>query len=43
MDMPMNERSQENPHVLVVGPDGMALGSTGSGGGGEDGENRETP
>ncbi len=28
MDMPMNERSQENPHVLVVGPDGMALGST---------------
>ncbi|MFD9207565.1 bacterial proteasome activator family protein [Streptomyces sioyaensis] len=42
MDMPMNERSQENPHVLVVGPDGMALGSAGSGGG--DGEeSRETP
>ncbi|MDT0455795.1 bacterial proteasome activator family protein [Streptomyces sp. DSM 41527] len=41
MDMPMNERSQENPHVLVVGPDGMALGS--SGGGGEGDEPRETP
>ncbi|MEU9110769.1 bacterial proteasome activator family protein [Streptomyces sp. NPDC048483] len=44
MDMPMNERSQENPHVLVVGPDGMALGSAGSGGGGENGEEpREIP
>ncbi|MFG2826682.1 bacterial proteasome activator family protein [Streptomyces sp. NPDC048434] len=43
MDMPMNERSQENPHVLVVGPDGMALGSTGSGSGGEGDEPRETP
>ncbi|MFD9813247.1 bacterial proteasome activator family protein [Streptomyces sp. NPDC059080] len=42
MDMPMNERSQENQHVLVVGPDGMALGSAASGGGG-DGESRETP
>ncbi|MFF8789035.1 bacterial proteasome activator family protein [Streptomyces sp. NPDC015125] len=41
MDMPMNERSQENPHVLVVGPDGMALGSTG--GGNEGDEPRETP
>ncbi|ARF56327.1 peptidylprolyl isomerase [Streptomyces gilvosporeus] len=40
----MNERSQENPHVLVVGPDGMALGSAGSGGGGENGEEpREVP
>ncbi|MGW7572684.1 bacterial proteasome activator family protein [Streptomyces sp. NPDC054765] len=39
MDMPMNERSQENPHVLVVGPDGMALG----GGGDEGHESRETP
>ncbi|MFE0187133.1 bacterial proteasome activator family protein [Streptomyces sp. NPDC059008] len=39
MDMPMNERSQENPHVLVVGPDGMALGAAGS-----DGEEpREVP
>ncbi|WP_223733300.1 bacterial proteasome activator family protein [Streptomyces purpurogeneiscleroticus] len=43
MDMPMNERSQESPHVLVVGPDGMALGSAGSGGGGGDDEPREVP
>lgn len=43
MDMPMNERSQENPHVLVVGPDGMALGSAGSGGGENGDEPRETP
>ncbi|MFJ5799439.1 bacterial proteasome activator family protein [Streptomyces decoyicus] len=43
MDMPMNERSQENSHVLVVGPDGMALGSTGSGGGDDGNESRETP
>lgn len=42
MDMPMNERSQENPHVLVVGPDGMALGGAGSGGG-EDGEESWRP
>ncbi|PWI41167.1 bacterial proteasome activator family protein [Streptomyces sp. ICBB 8177] len=42
MDMPMNERSQqESPHVLVVGPDGMALG--GGNRDGEDGESRETP
>jgi hypothetical protein len=33
MEMPMNERSQENPQVLVVGPDGMALGGTIPGGG----------
>ncbi len=39
----MNERSQaESPHVLVVGPDGMALGG-GSQSGGEDGESREIP
>ncbi|WP_181923724.1 bacterial proteasome activator family protein [Streptomyces inhibens] len=43
MDMPMNERSQENPHVLVVGPDGMALGSAGSGGGDDAEEPREVP
>ncbi|MEE6266871.1 bacterial proteasome activator family protein [Streptomyces diastatochromogenes] len=43
MDMPMNERSQENQHVLVVGPDGMALGSAASGDGDEGGEPRETP
>ncbi|WP_405615139.1 bacterial proteasome activator family protein [Streptomyces sp. NBC_01511] len=39
MEMPRNERSQEsNPHVLVVGQDGMALG----GGQGDD-EPREIP
>ncbi len=39
MEMPRNERSQEsNPHVLVVGQDGMALG----GGDGDD-ESREVP
>ncbi len=39
----MNERSQqESPHVLVVGPDGMAL-SGGGRHGGEDGESREIP
>ncbi|GAA5609948.1 bacterial proteasome activator family protein [Streptomyces platensis] len=43
MDMPMNERSQENPHVLVVGPDGMALGGASSGGGEDGEESRETP
>ncbi|MET9294458.1 bacterial proteasome activator family protein [Streptomyces sp. NPDC003077] len=43
MDMPMNERSQESPHVLVVGPDGMALGTTGSGGGDGEDESREVP
>ncbi|WP_199931274.1 bacterial proteasome activator family protein [Streptomyces sp. CB02923] len=43
MDMPMNERSQESPHVLVVGPDGMALGSAGPGGGDGDDESREVP
>jgi hypothetical protein len=26
MEMPSNERSQDGPHVLVVGQDGMALG-----------------
>ncbi|MFI9050478.1 bacterial proteasome activator family protein [Streptomyces sp. NPDC053427] len=44
MDMPMNERSQENPHVLVVGPDGMALGSAAAGGGPDNAEeSREIP
>lgn len=42
MDMPRNERpQQESPHVLVVGPDGMALG--GGRQNGEEGESRETP
>ncbi|MBY8880589.1 bacterial proteasome activator family protein [Actinacidiphila acidipaludis] len=42
MEMPMNERSPENsqnPQVLVVGPDGMALG----GASGEGDDVRETP
>ncbi|MEE1939464.1 bacterial proteasome activator family protein [Streptomyces sp. TRM 70361] len=45
MTQPMNERPQEGQHVLVVGPDGMALGSTGrTGGEGEaDEEPRELP
>ncbi|MFE7130243.1 bacterial proteasome activator family protein [Streptomyces sp. NPDC057638] len=37
MEMPSNERSQENPHVLIVGQDGMALG------GSPDDESRELP
>ncbi|MFI7005835.1 bacterial proteasome activator family protein [Streptomyces sp. NPDC050145] len=37
MEMPRNERSPENPQILVVGQDGMALG----GGGGD--EAREVP
>ncbi|MFJ8823907.1 bacterial proteasome activator family protein [Streptomyces sp. NPDC102467] len=37
MEMPRNERSPENPQILVVGQDGMALG-----GGGDD-ESREVP
>lgn len=43
MNQPMNERSQESPHVLVVGPDGMALGSATPGDGGGDDESREVP
>ncbi|HEY5834289.1 bacterial proteasome activator family protein [Streptomyces sp.] len=44
MEMPMNERSPEssqNPQVLVVGPDGMALGGGSPTGEGE--ESREIP
>ena len=37
MEMPRNERSPENPQILVVGQDGMALG------GGGDEDSRETP
>ncbi len=37
MEMPRNERSPEQPQILVVGQDGMAVG----GGGGED--SREVP
>jgi hypothetical protein len=40
MEMPMNERSQESPQVLVVGPDGMALGGLNPGGGDQQ---REVP
>ncbi|MCC3772961.1 bacterial proteasome activator family protein [Streptomyces sp. UNOC14_S4] len=43
MEMPRNERSQESPHVLIVGPDGMALGNTIPGGGEGDDESREVP
>ncbi|NGO73562.1 bacterial proteasome activator family protein [Streptomyces boncukensis] len=38
MTQPSNEQSQESPQVLVVGPDGMALGSTAAKGGDGDGE-----
>ncbi|MER6802764.1 MULTISPECIES: bacterial proteasome activator family protein [Streptomyces] len=38
MEMPRNERSPENPQILVVGQDGMAL----SGGTGDE-DSRETP
>ena len=44
MEMPSNERSQESPQqVLVVGPDGMALGNATPGGGEGDEESREVP
>ncbi|NSC22777.1 bacterial proteasome activator family protein [Streptomyces albus subsp. chlorinus] len=44
MTQPSNEQSQESPQVLVVGPDGMALGSTGAkGGDGEGDEQAEVP
>lgn len=43
MEMPRNERSQESPQVLVVGPDGMALGNAHPGGGAGDDESREVP
>ncbi|AWE51372.1 MULTISPECIES: bacterial proteasome activator family protein [Streptomyces] len=38
MEMPRNDRQPENPQILVVGQDGMALG----GGGGDD-DSREIP
>jgi hypothetical protein len=44
MTQPSNERSQESPHVLVVGPDGMALGTASpKGGDGEADEQAEVP
>jgi Protein of unknown function (DUF2587) len=41
MNTPSNEQSQDTPHVLVVGPDGMALGNPAAGGG--DHGSREVP
>ncbi|MEU6927905.1 bacterial proteasome activator family protein [Streptomyces sp. NPDC046385] len=38
MEMPRNDRSQEHPQVLIVGPDGTALGGTQG-----DDESREVP
>jgi hypothetical protein len=48
MNAPMNERSEEGPQVLIVGPDGMAVsglaaGSGASGGGGDADQSRELP
>jgi hypothetical protein len=43
MTQPSSERSQENPHVLVVGPDGMALGSAPQGGDADGDEQAEVP
>ncbi len=43
MTQPSNEQSQESPQVLVVGPDGMALGGTGAKGDGEGDEQAEVP
>jgi hypothetical protein len=43
MTQPSNERSQESPHVLVVGPDGMALGSAPQGGDADSDEQAEVP
>ncbi|MGW8062201.1 bacterial proteasome activator family protein [Streptomyces ziwulingensis] len=40
MEMPRNDRSPENPQILVVGQDGMALSGGGSGG---DDDSREIP
>jgi hypothetical protein len=38
MEMPRNDRSSENPQILVVGQDGMALGGVGG-----DEDSREVP
>jgi hypothetical protein len=42
MEMPRNERSQEIPQVLVVGPDGMALGNASPSRGEGEEESHET-
>jgi hypothetical protein len=42
MNTPSNEQSQDTPHVLVVGPDGMALGPVPGTGDGDE-ESREVP
>ncbi|AXI78577.1 bacterial proteasome activator family protein [Peterkaempfera bronchialis] len=48
MNTPMNERPEDGPHVLIVGPDGLAVGGAsgmgrGLSGGGEGEEPRELP
>src|SRR5581483_3586043 len=53
MNAPMNERSEEGPQVLIVGPDGLAVsglaagsgasGSGASGSGGDADQSRELP
>ncbi|WP_055589450.1 bacterial proteasome activator family protein [Peterkaempfera griseoplana] len=47
MNTPMNERPEDSPHVLIVGPDGMAVGGAPGGArllsGGEGEEPRELP
>ncbi|MGW8377719.1 bacterial proteasome activator family protein [Streptomyces sp. ODS28] len=43
MTQPSSERSQESPQVLVVGPDGMALGGTAKGGDGDGDDQAEVP
>ncbi|WP_377270397.1 bacterial proteasome activator family protein [Peterkaempfera sp. SMS 1(5)a] len=47
MNTPMNERPEDSPHVLIVGPDGMAVGGAHGGArllsGGEGDEPRELP
>jgi hypothetical protein len=41
MNHPMNEDNDQNPHIVVVGPGGMASAPTGEGGEGEPGEEKE--
>ncbi|MEV6104425.1 bacterial proteasome activator family protein [Streptomyces sp. NPDC051940] len=43
MNTPSHEQSQDNQHILVVGPDGMAIGNALPGGGNGDDESREVP
>jgi len=41
MNHPMNEDNDQNPHIVVVGPGGMATAPTGEAGEGEQGEEKE--